>query len=438
MGSKISTHPPSGFRDFFREEASRRERLIQLISEVYRAHGFTPLETPALENLEILQGSGGEENEKLMFKVMKRGEKLAAALKSEDENQIADFGMRFDMTVPLSRVVAHYRGQIQLPWKVYHLGPVWRAERPQKGRFREFVQCDVDIVGAKSIAAELDVLQAVVSAIHSIGATGGFELRVNDRRLIQGLAHHAGLKDEKVNEMAILMDKKDKIAPSDLKAEIAELCGTMPRMIERVLENDFQLADAESLHSEAGHDLKNFIRDLNALQLPLSSVVFDPSLARGLGYYTGLVFELRHSSAGYALGGGGRYDQLIGRFAGQPIPACGFSIGFERLLLLLAESESQTETANSRLFVPVLSEDKRVHVMKICERLRAGGLSVDLYPDQRPLKSQMKFASDLGYQWVLILGEEELQTGKWKLKNFQTSEESLIEEQTLIAQLKNR
>jgi len=408
----VSTHPPSGFRDFINQEARLRFDLIQKIASVYRSYGFLPLETPALENLNVLVGSGGgDENEKLIFKVMKRGEKLKEAIAGGEE-AIADFGMRFDMTVPLSRVTAEYRGQIHFPWKVFHIGPVWRAERAQKGRFREFIQCDVDIVGAKSWTAELEVIQTVVSALDVVGIQG-FELRVNDRRILQALAESAGLDEAGFHEFAILLDKKDKLDPSSLIDELKPLFkGPVPSIVSDVLNESLSLDQAASLHKVAAEEVKNLIESLKSLQLSLENIVFDPSLARGLGYYTGCVFELRHSSAGYSFGGGGRYDKLIGRFSKEAIPACGFSIGFERIFSLLRELQHEkVESAEKGIFIPVFDVQDRVQILEMARELRREGFEVDVYPDAAKLKAQFKFASDRGYRWVLIAGGDELKSG---------------------------
>ena len=261
---------------------------MNMISQVYQSFGFLPLETPVLENLEILLGGGGgEENEKLIFKILKRGDKLEDALKTQDESKIAEFGLRFDMTLPLSRVVALQRGQIHFPWKVFHMGPVWRAERPQKGRFREFIQCDVDIIGVKDVGAEIEVIQAVVSAIQKIGATG-FELRINDRRLIQAIAEKFGFRNELLDQFAIILDKKDKIETQELMKQLTELAGKeISTDLLALIEGKLSLDAAEEFHPVAGKGLKDIISTLEELQFPLSRITFDPSLVRGMGYYTG-------------------------------------------------------------------------------------------------------------------------------------------------------
>ncbi len=402
------------------------------ISHVYQSFGFLPLETPVVENLDLLMGGGGgEENEKLIFKILKRGEKLAEALPSGDENRIAEFGLRFDLTLPLSRVVALHRGKIQMPWKVFHIGPVWRAERAQKGRYREFIQCDVDIVGAKGLGAEIEVIQAAAFALQSVGASG-FELRVNDRRLIQAMAEKFGFTGPKVEQFAVIMDKKDKVEISVLLEQLREALGeSLPSDVQPVLEGQLTLDQAVEFHAEAGNDLRTLVSTLQSLHLPLTGIVFDPSLVRGMGYYTGPVFELRHASAGYSFGGGGRYDRLIGRWSGQEVPACGISIGFERLVLLLAELEKESQSDSPILFLPVFDESLRPRICALAAELRGLGLSVDVFPDSGKIKNQFRFASEQGYRWVLVAGENEWSSGIFKLKDFKSGVEIDVQSEDL-------
>jgi histidyl-tRNA synthetase len=434
----VSTHPPSGFRDFIKDEARRRFELMEKISSVYRSFGFEAIETPAFENLDVLLGSGGgDENEKLIFKVLKRGDKLKDVLASNpSEDSIADFGLRFDLTVPLSRVVAQHRGDIHLPWKVFHIGPVWRAERSQKGRFREFVQCDVDIVGGKTFAAELEVIQAVVSAISAVGGEG-FELRINDRRLLQAFAEKHSMTDAEFHQFAIILDKKDKVDPSVLREEARDLLGAkFNAQVEGLLRGDLGLDSFDTIHAIASDELQKMIRTLREIELPVSAIQFDSSLVRGIGYYTGPVFELRHASAGYSFGGGGRYDRLIGRFMKESLPACGFSIGFERLALLLKEQEKMK--SSSTVFIPVFKEKLRVEVLKIAGELRLNGIAVDVYADESKLKNQFKYAGDMNRRWVVICGDDELAQNRLKLKDFESGQEEEIARENLISALKSK
>ncbi len=427
-GEPISTKPPSGFRDFFGADARRRASLVHQISQIYGSFGFDPLETSAVENIQTLIGSGGGENEKLIFKILKRGDKLKDAFNGElSENALSDLGLRFDLTVPLARVVAEYQSQIKLPWKVFHIAPVWRAERAQKGRFREFYQCDVDIIGSASIAAEVEVIEAVVAAASKL-AGPDFELRINDRRLIRAMAESYGFLGSKADAFAIILDKKDKVDFEELKKEWSELLGSQVSSEVNQLQSNAQSLDAfKHIHLEAVDTLTRIIQMLQSLKLPVKSISFDPSLARGLGYYTGPVFELRHHSAGYSLGGGGRYDQLIGRFLKRSVPAVGFSIGFERLLLLMAQREESELIGRRDIFIPVLDENLRSRVLGMAQELRKNGYVVSVYPAEAKFKNQLKFASESGYRWVLILGENEFSSAVATVKDFQNGSEEKVD-----------
>ena len=435
-----SMHPPSGFRDFINHQAHDRLRLVNLISDVYRSFGYSPVETPTLEHLSLLaSGEGGVENEKLIFKVLKRGESLDKALGEENlsEKTLAEFGLRFDLTLPLSRLVAAHRNEISFPWKVFHIGPVWRAERAQRGRFREFIQCDVDILGAKGMGAELDIIQAVVTALAEVGAKG-FELRMNDRRLIDALGSHFGFSGEKLGPFAVLLDKKDKMSEVELLEQLKKLAGHQDLSEEfvSILRGKLHLDDAKKFHLASALDLEFLTTELKNLNLPLDQIVFDPSLVRGMGYYTGPVFELRHASAGYSFGGGGRYDDLIGRLSKHPVSAVGLSIGFERLALLLEDQAQSKNRFEKTLFVPIFDESLRGRVLQLLTPVRLAGISVSVYPDHAKIKHQFKYASDLGFKWVLIAGSDELESQTIKLKRFETAEEFSFPISELLFRLK--
>lgn len=436
MAKTVSTKPPSGFRDFLGEASKARSSLQHKIEMLYRSRGFESLETPALENLEVLLGSGGQENEKLIFKSLKRGEKLQRVLEKNvseadtaRENDLADMGLRFDLTVPLCRAVAEYQSEITLPWKVFHMGPVWRAERPQRGRFREFVQCDVDIIGSSSYAAELEVMGALGGAFEVCGLSG-LRLRYSHRKLLEALSKQWGFGD-KLSEFAIVLDKKDKMPLEKLFVELRELRGeNLSSDLEKALCENWSLEEAlsslKSLSSEEKlvfSDFESFSKNLEENSLSeFARFEFDLSLVRGMGYYTGCVFEIMHPTESFALGGGGRYDELTGRFMKKALPAVGGSLGFERLLLLL-ESQMKGAEFQEGLFVCVFEEALRPSLLKIAKDLRGQGVSVDIYADEAKLKSQLKYASQKKYRWVLIAGPEELAKSKVSLKDLTSSEE---------------
>jgi histidyl-tRNA synthetase len=333
--------PPRGMRDFLPAEKARREHALSVIRWVFATHGFDEIETPVMEDSSRLHAGLGGDNEKLAFAVMKRGitpDDLAAAAASGDALSLADLGLRYDLTVPLARFYATHRAALPPVFRAIQIAPVWRAERPQKGRYRQFVQCDIDIIGEPGHLAELELLTATVAALDALGLEG-CRIRLNDRRILARILGAWGVPDELRERALITIDKLDKIGPDGVAAELATLgvdrVGVADEL-RALAAADWHLADGV-VPPPAWLDLDAY-RDLIALRdaVPGTGVDFDPTLVRGMGYYTGTIFEIAHPDFGYSLGGGGRYDHMIGRFLGQEVPACGFSIGFERIVDLLA------------------------------------------------------------------------------------------------------
>lgn len=333
--------PPRGMRDFLPAEKARREHALSVIRGVYATHGFDEIETPVMEDSSRLHAGLGGDNEKLAFAVMKRGltpDDLAAAAESGDALSLADLGLRYDLTVPLARFYATHRAALPPVFRAIQIAPVWRAERPQKGRYRQFVQCDIDIIGEAGPLAELELLTATVAALDALGLEG-CRIRLNDRRILAGILGSWGVPDELRERALITIDKLDKIGPDGVAAELATFGVDRPGVADELRQlatAGWHLAD-DPAAAPAWLDVDAF-GDLVALRdaLPGTPVDFDPTLVRGMGYYTGTIFEIAHPDHGYSLGGGGRYDHMIGRFLGQEVPACGFSIGFERIVDLLA------------------------------------------------------------------------------------------------------
>lgn len=333
--------PPRGMRDFLPAEKARREHALSVIRGVYATHGFDEIETPVMEDSARLHAGLGGDNEKLAFAVMKRGltpDDLAAAAESGDALSLADLGLRYDLTVPLARFYATHRAALPPVFRAIQIAPVWRAERPQKGRYRQFVQCDIDIIGEAGPLAELELLTATVAALDALGLDG-CRIRLNDRRILAGILGSWGVPDELRERALITIDKLDKIGPDGVAGELATLGIDRPGVADELRQlatADWSIAD-DAAAAPAWLDLDAF-RDLAALRDAVSGtpVDFDPTLVRGMGYYTGTIFEIAHPDHGYSLGGGGRYDHMIGRFLGHEVPACGFSIGFERIVDLLA------------------------------------------------------------------------------------------------------
>ena len=418
---KISVLPPSGFRDFLPLEALDRIALVEGITKIYLSYGFQPIQMPFLENLSTLQGKGGgADNEKLIFKVLKRGEDLERSLGQKED--LADMGLRFDLTLPLARYCARFKEQLPKPFKVFQIGPVWRADRPQKGRFREFYQCDVDIIGAKEIGSEVDCMSAILEVFDFFGLEG-VELHLNDRRLLSAILKEANIPAENHVQTLIILDKLDKIGPEGIAKELTEKLGTTPEGIIKLFS-----ATHHSLDSFEHLD-KNCIDGLRAIIEIFAKmgkkIIFNPTLVRGQDYYTETIFEIRHKNLSGSLGGGGRYNRLLEVFGSAETPAFGGSIGFERLYMLLQEAK-KTEASNfsPHVFIPLFDANMRDRVSSLAANLRMRGIRVDVYPDAAKLKNQMKYADDRKIPFTLFLGEDEWKSGQVKLKDmFQRTEE---------------
>jgi len=410
----LPTTPPSGFRDFLPDAVAARARAVETISRVYRSFGFMPVATPAVEELSVLTGQGGGENEKLIFKIMKRGEALERA--AAEKTDLADLGLRFDLTLPLARWYSKHGSQLPHPFKAYNLGPVWRAERAQKGRYREFTQCDVDIIGSDSWGAEVEVITAILAVFKAFGLDG-VKVHLNDRRLVDQALAAAGVPEEKRGAVCVSVDKLDKIGRDAVIAEIAALVGqaTTDALTKTLLSDT----------GTAAEPLDKIIAAVKAL-VPGASIVVDPSLMRGMGYYTGPVFEFRHASLSGSLGGGGRYDKLTEKFGGPAAPACGGSIGFERLMLILEESGKGGDGAAPDAVVTVFSDDLRGRSLDVGAALRAKGLAIDVYPGSGKLKAQFKYADQKKAGYAIVIGPDEAGRGVMQVKALATGEEQAL------------
>lgn len=359
-------NPPRGMRDFLPADKARREHALGIIRSVYRAHGFDEIETPVVEEWSRLHAGLGGDNEKLSFSILKRGitpEALAAAAETGNAEQLADLGLRFDLTVPLTRFYASHRAELPPVFRAIQIAPVWRAERPQKGRYRQFVQADIDIIGEAGPLAEVELITATSQALAALGLEGCV-IRVNDRRILFGLLDHCGFAAEQHDRALITIDKLDKIGAEGVVAELRELdaaaadrLGAVLAAVEPQLAGDGIPLTGEAIRSVLPTADANGARSEDASESPLTAGVsnlvglgealagglpsgvevrFDPTLVRGMGYYTGTIFEIAHPGSGSSVGGGGRYDGMVGRFLGQDVPAVGFSIGFERVVDLIA------------------------------------------------------------------------------------------------------
>jgi len=386
-------------RDFLPADKASRERALGVIRESFALHGFDEIETPVMEDAARLHSGLGGDNEKLAFAVMKRGLQaadVAAAVADDDVLSLADLGLRFDLTVPLARFYASHRAELPAVFRSIQIAPVWRAERPQKGRYRQFVQCDIDVIGEAGPLAEIELITATAATLDKLGLRG-CSIRINDRRILSTMLAHWGVASELTERALITIDKLDKIGVDGVVAELGALgVGT-----DGIAETLGALNGIDGSGWDIGAANPDWLdgaafADLGALRqaMPGVDLVFDPTLVRGMGYYTGTIFEISHPTLGYSLGGGGRYDGMIGRFLGTDVPACGFSIGFERIVDLLGADEASAANA------VVLVHDKDAdpaHLVALKTALVAGGLRVRLERRTKNLKALLDRAAEAGF-----------------------------------------
>lgn len=376
----VSINPPRGMRDLLPLEKTRREHVIGQIREIYQARGFQEIETPALEDISRLTAGQGGENEKLVFRVLKRGEELDKAIKEGEE--LADLGLRFDLTVPLTRYYASNHAKLPRVLKAIQIGPVWRAERPQKGRYRQFLQCDIDILGEASELAELELLTASLAALKAIGINDA-TIRVNDRRWLSTQLAELGITEQ--TKAMIAIDKLDKLGVDGVSKELEE--GFGPEVAKAVIVWLDRVKTAEA-PAELGW-LKNLADS--------KSFRFDPTLVRGMGYYTGAIFEIEHPSSQSSIGGGGRYDNMIGQWSGTPTPAVGISLGIERILDILTEDKP-----DQKMLVLLVEEDFQA-ALAAQQELISQGWQVRIDRAAKNTKAQLAELSEQGFTSFAVL-----------------------------------
>ena len=430
--ASIDANPASGTRDFLPAEVSRREDAFTTIRRAFAAHGFEPLDTPAFERLEVLTGKYGEEGDQLIFKILRRGEHEATGE--------ADLALRYDLTVPLARVVARYGSQLPMPFKRYHIAPVWRADRPGKGRYREFFQCDLDTVGSDSMVADAATIVAVADVLDALGLSG-FEVQLNSRRALAGLIEAYGIPAALESDALTALDKLDKVGAEGVARELVERglpTGAVDALVDDLGADDLEGRVRERLErsdeGRAGLAEVDEIRSLTGA-LPGGSLAYAPVLARGLSYYTGPVFEVVHEGLAVTIAAGGRYDGLIGMFQGQDVPATGGSLGIERILLLLEQAAEGRAAAGADVLVTLLDDDGRTDAMQLAQRLRGAGLRTDLYAGSGKLGKQLKYADRRGIPLAVIRGAEERDAGRVAVKNLSSGEQTTIDEADLAGHL---
>ena len=452
-------------RDFLPADVRRREFVVRRIKEVYERHGFEPLETPAVENIETLMGKYGEEGNQLIFKILKRGE--------HEKTGEADLALRYDLTVPLARVVAEYGERLPKFFKRYQIQPVWRADRPARGRYREFYQCDVDCIGTRSPVVEAEICAAASEALTSLGFDN-FTIRLNHRQVLAGVLAAAGVAADKHGEALVAIDKLDKVGREGVAREFEargiaaesgeELLGFFENLpaLERAAEFVADGGGAAGASKAAaynhaalgrlvefvgGHDagaqglenLRQIVEYAEACGVA-DRIKIDPSLARGLSYYTGAIMEISVPDLAGSLGGGGRYDNLVGMFSGKDIPACGFSLGLERIVVVMTERGMFPENlggASADVLVTVWNEESVKDSLAFAAELResAPALRVDVYPEADKLGKQLKYASALGASFVVVVGDDERARGEVALKDLRSGEQRAVRRERAGAEL---
>ncbi len=402
--------PVTGMKDIMPDEMQIRDYVMNVIKETYRAFGFTPIETPCMEHIENLSSKQGGENEKLIFKVLKRGEKLNLE-KAECEADLVDNGLRYDLTVPLCRYYSNHANDLPSPFKALQMGNVWRADRPQRGRYRQFMQCDIDIIGEPSNLAEIELILATTSTLGKLGFKN-FEIRINERRILKAMAAYSGFEEKDYDTVFIILDKMDKIGlegvaeeleKAEFPKEAIEKYLSLFTGVEQAKDGIAYLAETlgDYLEADVVQSMQEISASVTSTKTADFELVFDPTLVRGMSYYTGTIFEIAIPEFGGSCGGGGRYDKMVGNFTGKDVPACGFSIGFERIIMLLMESGFQIPEQPAK--VAYLIEkgypgDQLSEVIAKAQKARAEGQQVLVVRMNKNKKFQKEQLRKDGYE----------------------------------------
>ena len=409
----LKKKPVTGMKDITPREMEIRDYVIGLIKETYGKFGFSSIETPCVEHIENLSSKQGGENEKLIFKILKRGEKLKLET-AQCEADLVDGGLRYDLTVPLSRYYSNNANELPAPFKALQMGNVWRADRPQRGRYRQFMQCDIDILGEPSILAEIELILATSTLVGKLDFEN-FTIRINDRRILKAMAAYSGFAPESYDTVFIILDKMDKIGlegvAEELKKEgfpeeaVQKYLGLFEKVTGDLAGVRFLRGTLAGVLEEAvASDLETIIESVEAVKTAKFNIVFDPTLVRGMSYYTGPIFEISIDGFGGSVGGGGRYDEMIGRFTGNQTPACGFSIGFERIVMLLLEKDFRSPGKAEKtafLIEKGMPKEKLLDVFREAEKRRAEGGSVSMNMMKKNKKFQKEQLASEGYTEIV-------------------------------------
>ena len=410
---ELKKKPVTGMKDILPAEMAVRDYVIRLIKETYSTFGFSSIETPCVEHIENLSSKQGGENEKLIFKILKRGEKLKLDT-AECEADLVDGGLRYDLTVPLSRYYANHANELPVPFKALQMGNVWRADRPQRGRYRQFMQCDIDILGEPTNLAEIELILATTTLLGKLDFKN-FTIRINDRRILKAMAAYSGFAPETFDTVFIILDKMDKIGMDGVREEL-EKEGFAKESIDTYLAMFAEVTPdvagvryikeklAGVLDAEYADGLELIMNSVDAVKSAEFKIAFDPTLVRGMSYYTGPIFEISMDEFGGSVGGGGRYDEMIGKFTGNNTCACGFSIGFERIIMLLMERGFQVPGASSKkalLIEKNMPAEGMMKVLKQAEEDRKNGIQVTIAVMKKNKKFQKEQLKEEGYEEIV-------------------------------------
>ena len=392
--------PVKGMRDITPQEMELREYVLSLMQETYQTFGFERIQTPAVEHIENLTNKQGGDNEKLIFKILKRGEKLSIE-ETTSENDLVDSGLRYDLTVPLTRFYASNMNNLPTPFRTFQTGNVYRADRPQKGRYREFMQCDLDMFGEKTNLAEIELITAVITFLKKLDFKG-FTIKINDRKILLSMIEKVGFPSEETDSILISLDKLDKIGLSGVREELLEN-NHEPEKVEKYLSFFEKKLTIDEFCKQFEMDEK-IVKNLEEIMSSVSDITgatleFEPTLVRGMGYYTGPIFEIHVEDLASAIGGGGRYDKMVEKYAGVPTAACGFSIGFERLILLLNERGFEIPRESKKLAIILNHEDQKEEALKFAQQEREKGSIVKVVNRSKNLKHQIDVLEESGYTW---------------------------------------
>lgn len=409
----LKKKPVTGMKDMLPKEMEIRDYVIHLIKETYKTYGFSSMETPCVEHIENLCSKQGGDNEKLIFKILKRGEKLKID-EAKEENDLVDGGLRYDLTVPLARYYANHMSELSSPFKAMQIGNVWRADRPQKGRFRQFMQCDIDILGEPGILAEIELILATTAMLGKLNFQN-FTVCINDRNILKAMAAYSGFKEEDYDEVFIVLDKMDKIGKEGVAGELQEL-GYGKESVDTYLGLFNEVTpDVEGirylkeklggcLSSETAEGMETIISSVEEAKEAKFGIRFDPTLVRGQSYYTGTIFEVTMDDFGGSVAGGGRYDKMIGKFTGQDTPACGFSIGFERIVMLLLENGYEVPRKGAKkayLLEKNMPKEGMLKVLALAKADREAGKQVLIANMKKNKKFQKEQLQAEGYEEII-------------------------------------